>query len=97
MYDVVIIGAGPVGLSAAIAASRRNLNYIVLEKGVLCNSIYFYPVNMTFLSSANDIEIGNVPFAISSFKASRREALVYYRKVTDFFGLNVRLQTLVTD
>ncbi len=97
MYDVVIIGAGPVGLSAAIAASRRNLNYIVLEKGILCNSIYHYPVNMTFLSSANDIEIGNIPFAISSFKASRREALVYYRKVTEFFGLNIKLRAFVTD
>ena len=97
MYDVVIIGAGPVGLSSAIAASKRKLNYIVLEKGVLCNSIYFYPVNMTFLSSTNEIEIGDVPFTSPSFKSTRRETLVYYRRVADHFNLNIRFGAQVTD
>jgi len=97
MYDVVIIGAGPVGLSAAIAASRKKLNCLVLEKGALVNSILHYPVNMTFLSSTNDIEIGEIPFTCPSLKASRREALIYYRKVTDYFKLNIRLGAHVTD
>ena len=97
MYDVVIIGAGPVGLSTAIAASKREINYLVLEKGALVNSILHYPVNMSFLSSTNEIEIGDIPFTNPSFKSSRRETLVYYRRVADFFKLNIRYQAWVTD
>jgi len=64
MYDIIIIGAGPIGLATAIAAQKQGLNYLVLEKGVLANAIFRYPVNMTFFSSARDLEIGNVPFTI---------------------------------
>ena len=97
MYVVIIIGAGPIGLSAAIAASRRNLKVLVVEKGILVNSIYHFPLNMTFFSDTSELEIGDVPLTTSSFKPTRFEVLNYYRRVVDHYRLDIRFHTRVDD
>ena len=89
LHDLVIIGAGPIGLNCAVAATKAQLDYVVLEKGVLTNSIYHYPVNMTFFSTAQKIEIGDIPFVAHSDKPTRLEALEYYRRVMDHYRLRV--------
>ncbi|MBS1744999.1 MAG: YpdA family putative bacillithiol disulfide reductase [Bacteroidetes bacterium] len=90
-YDVLIIGAGPIGLAAGIAAQKANLSYIIVEKGCLVNSLYNYPVNMTFFSTAERLEIGGVPFMSINPKPRRAEALEYYRRVAKDFNLNIKL------
>jgi len=89
--DLVIIGGGPTGLNCAISAQKAGLNYIVLEKGVLVNSIYHFPINMTFFSTSRLLEIGNTPFISHVEKPTRSEALEYYRRITDSWKLNVRM------
>lgn len=89
--DVLIIGGGPCGLAAAIEATKSNLSHLVLEKGSLTESIRRYPRKMRFFSTAENIEIGGIPFPVSSVKANRDEALQYYRKVAGFYRLNFRL------
>jgi len=89
--DLVIIGAGPIGLACGIEAQKAGLSYIILEKGCLVNSIYHYPLNMTFFSTSERLEIGNVPFISSSPKPTRSEALEYYRRVCTSWKLNVKL------
>jgi thioredoxin reductase (NADPH) len=96
MYDVIVVGAGPIGLATAIAAQKHGLNYVVLEKGVLASAIFHYPVNMTFFSSARDLEIGNLPFTISSLRPTRSEALGYYRRVAEFYDLSILFNAQVT-
>lgn len=91
MYDLVIIGAGPIGLACGIEAEKEKLNYIILEKGVLVNSIYNYPQNMTFFSTSDRLEIGDIPFISHSPKPTRSEALEYYRRVATTWNLNLRL------
>jgi len=90
-YDVVIIGAGPIGLACAIEAKRKNLNYLVIEKGALVNSLYNYPLYMTFFSTSERLEIGGVPFTSISFKPGRQDALEYYRRIQQYFELNIHL------
>lgn len=90
IYDVLIIGAGPIGLACGIEASNNSLDYIIIEKGCLVNSIFNYPTNMTFFSTSERIEIGNVPFVSHGDKPTRREALEYYRRVNSFYRLNVK-------
>ena len=87
--DVIIIGAGPSGLSAAIAAKRRNLEYQVLEQGVLVNSIYRFPPQMVFFTTPELLEIGGLPFVSPFEKPTRAEALKYYRKVVDAYDLQI--------
>jgi len=94
-YDLIIIGAGPIGLACAIAAKKANLEYLVLEKGVLVNSLYNFPEQMTFFSTSNLLEIGDVPFVAHNDKPTRKEALEYYRRVYDSWKLNVRLYSPV--
>ena len=77
-YDIIIIGAGPIGLACAIEAEKNGLDYLVLEKGCLVNSIYNYPTNMTFFSTSERLEIGEVPFISHGVKPTRTEALEYY-------------------
>ncbi len=89
MQDVIIIGAGPCGLSAAIECQRRGLHVLVLEKHCLVHSIYSYPTHMQFFSTAELLEIGDVPFASPNDKPFRHEALAYYRKVSDFYNVPV--------
>src|SRR3954469_15771513 len=79
--DVVIIGAGPVGLACAIEARRRGLTARVVEKGTLVNSIYGYPTSMEFFSTPDLIEIGGYPFPVQHYKPTREDALEYYRGV----------------
>lgn len=88
-YDVIIIGAGPIGLTCGIEAVRRNISYLVIDKGCIVNSIFNYPVNMTFFSTSDRLEIGGVPFISHGDKPTRREALEYYRRVVDVWKLNI--------
>src|SRR6267154_6859216 len=90
-YDVVIIGAGPIGLACGIEAKKAGLNYLILEKGCLVNSLYHYPMNMTFFSTSERLEIGEVPFISHGPKPNRAEALEYYRRVCSTWKLNVKL------
>src|SRR5690606_8816939 len=90
-FDLIIIGAGPIGMACAIEAKRRNLNYLVIEKGALVNSLYNYPLYMTFFSTAERLEIGEVPFVNVSAKPGRQEALEYYRRIHQSFDLNIHL------
>lgn len=91
MKDVIIIGAGPIGLACGIAAQKRKLEYLILDKGVLVNSLYHYPQNMTFFSTSDRLEIGEIPFISHNTKPTRAEALEYYRRVTSSWELNVKL------
>ena len=94
-FDLVIIGGGPIGLNCAIEATKANLNYVVLEKGTLVNSIYHFPTNMTFFSTSNLLEIGGVPFISHTDKPTRREALEYFRRVQESWKLNIKPYTRV--
>src|SRR3954469_25660395 len=89
--DVVIIGAGPVGLACAIEARRRGLTARVVEKGTLVNSIYGYPTSMEFFSTPDLIEIGGYPFPVQHYKPSREDAIEYYRGVAAREGLDLSL------
>lgn len=91
IYDVLIIGAGPCGLACGIEAKKNNLTYIILEKGSIAESIRRYPKNMTFFSTSEMIEIGNIPFTSIDMRPTRNEALKYYRKVSEYFDLNLKL------
>lgn len=95
MKDVIIIGAGPIGLACAISAKKKGLSYLVIDKGMLVNSIYNYPQNMTFFSTSDRLEIGEVPFISHLPKPTRAEALEYYRRVTSAWELDVLLYTSV--
>jgi thioredoxin reductase (NADPH) len=88
--DLLIVGAGPCGLAAAIAAGRAGLRAVVLDRGCLVSGVAAYPPYMTFFSTAERIAIGGVPFAVAAEKPSRRDALAYYRAVAAHFGLDVR-------
>jgi len=89
--DVLIIGAGPIGLACGIEAEKENLSYVIIDKGCLVNSIYNYPLNMTFFSTSDRLEIGGVPFISHGSKPTRFEALEYYRRVASSWELNVKL------
>ncbi len=94
--DVVIIGGGPIGLACALEAKKRNIKYVILEKGCLVNSLYNYPSNMTFFSTSERLEIGGVPFVSNNNKPARNEALEYYRRVATSADLNIKLFETVT-
>src|SRR5256885_6222866 len=94
--DLLIIGAGPSGLSAAIAAKQRDLDYQVLEQGTLVNSIYRFPPQMVFFTTPELLEIGGLPFVSPYEKPTRGEALRYYRKVVDTFDLQIAFEEKVT-
>ncbi len=94
-YDVLIIGAGPIGLACAIEAAKNNLTHLVLDKGCIVNSIYHYPTNMVFFSTSDRLEIGDVPFISHGVKPTRTEALEYYRRVKDKWKLNVKTYEMV--
>lgn len=88
---VTIIGAGPIGLACGIALKNRGIPCRIIDKGCLVNSIYHYPVNMTFFSTSDRLEIGNIPFISHNVKPTRREALEYYRRVTAHYKLPIQL------
>lgn len=90
-YDVIIIGAGPIGLACAIETQRAGLSHLIIDKGTLVNSLYNYPVFMTFFSTSEKLEIGGVPFVSINNKPNRNEALEYYRRVAVKFNLSMNL------
>ena len=96
IFDVIIIGGGPIGLACALEAKQKGLQYLIIEKGALVNSLYHYPVNMTFFSTSEKLEIGGVPFVSNNIKPTRNESLEYYRRVTMSAGLNIKLFEAVT-
>lgn len=89
-FDVVVIGAGPTGLACAIETRRRGLRAVLVDKGCLCNSLFHYPSNMTFFTTPELLEIGDIPFPSPNQKPTRDEALEYYRKVAEHYQLDVR-------
>lgn len=96
-YDVIIIGGGPIGLVCGLEAIKAGLNYLIIEKGTLVNSLYNYPDNMTFFSTSERLEIGGIPFVSNNPKPTRNEALEYYRRVTASSGLQLHLFEKVVD
>jgi thioredoxin reductase (NADPH) len=96
MLDVFIVGAGPAGLAAAIAAKRHGLRYLVVEQGSLVNSLLHYPTHMVFFTTPELLEIGGLPFVSPHEKPTRHEALRYYRRVVDAFDLEIAFSEPVT-
>ena len=96
MFDLIIIGGGPIGLACSIEAKKNKLKSLILEKGVLVNSIYNYPQNMTFFSTSDKLEIGEVPFISQNPKPTRPEALEYYRRVSTSWNIKVNKYDTVT-
>lgn len=94
-YDLIVIGAGPSGLSVAIEAQKSGLNYVVLEKGSIVNSIRNFPSEMTFFSTPELLEIGGIPFTSAQMRPTRTEGLEYYTRVAEFFKLNCNFYELV--
>jgi thioredoxin reductase (NADPH) len=89
-YDVVVVGAGPTGLACGIELQQRGLKTVLVEKGCVVNSIYHYPTNMTFFTTPELLEIGNIPMTSLNEKPTRTEALKYYRRVADHYQLDIR-------
>ncbi len=95
VHDVIIVGAGPAGMATAIAAKQRHLDYLVLEKGALVNSIYHFPTHMVFFTTPELLEIGGHPFVSPFEKPTRLEALRYYRRVAEVEQLRIDLNVSV--
>lgn len=95
-FTVIIIGGGPIGLACAIEAEKKGIDYLILEKGCLVNSLYNYPSNMTFFSTSERLEIGGVPFVSNNPKPTRPEALEYYRRVASSKKVRINLFEKVT-
>ena len=91
MDDLLIIGAGPIGIACGIEAKKNNLKYTIIDKGCLVNALYNYPLNMTFFSTSDRLEIGEIPFISNNSKPTRLEALEYYRRVCSHWKLNIKL------
>lgn len=94
-YELIIVGGGPIGLACGLAAQKAGITYCILEKGCLVNSLFNYPVNMTFFSTSEKIEIGGIPFVSNNVKPTRPEALEYYRRVATSNKLRIHLQERV--
>lgn len=90
LFDVLVIGAGPTGLACAIDAQKEGLRVVLVDKGCVCNSLFHYPAHMTFFTTPELLEIGNMPFSSPNQKPTRSEALEYYRKVAEHYALDVR-------
>jgi thioredoxin reductase (NADPH) len=89
IYDLLVIGAGPTGMACAIEAQRAGFSAVLVDKGCLCNSLFNYPAHMTFFTTPELLEIGDMPFSSPNQKPTRSEALEYYRKVAEHYALNV--------
>ena len=96
IQDLIIIGAGPIGLACGIEAQKKNLDHLIFDKGCLVNSLYRYPMNMTFFYF-RQAKRGGVPFISHNPKPTRPEALEYYRRVTSHWELPLRLYEKITD
>ncbi|AYL95888.1 YpdA family putative bacillithiol disulfide reductase [Mucilaginibacter celer] len=97
MLDILIIGAGPIGLACGLAAQKAGLSFVIIEKGTLVNSLYNYPSTMTFFSTSEKLEIGGVPFVTTHTKPNRADALEYYRRVALSNNLPIHLFEEVTE
>lgn len=97
IFDIIIIGAGPMGIATAIEAKAQGFSHLVLEKGSLVNSVYHFPKSMTFFSTSDRLEIGDVPFVSINEKPKRDEALEYYRRVAQHWDLNINTMEKVLD
>ncbi len=95
IYDLICIGAGPTGLACAIEAKRAGLRPLVIDKGCLCNSLFHYPVNMSFFTTPERMEIGDLPMTISGGKPTRSEAIKYYRRAVEHYGIETQLYEFV--
>lgn len=95
--EVIIIGGGPIGMACGLACQQAGLSYLIIEKGCLVNSLYHYPTTMTFFSTSERLEIGNVPFVSNLAKPTRAEALEYYRRVSIHKQLDIRLFEKVSE
>jgi thioredoxin reductase (NADPH) len=91
IWDVVIVGGGPIGIACGLEAQKKGLSYIILEKGCIVNSLYHYPLNMQFFSSSEKLEIDEIPFISIEAKPKRNEALEYYRRIVTSNHLNIAL------
>jgi thioredoxin reductase (NADPH) len=90
IYDLLVIGSGPTGLACAIEAQRAGFSALLVDKGCLCNSLFHYPEHMTFFTTPELLEIGDMPFSTPNQKPTRVEALEYYRKVAEHYSLDLR-------
>ncbi|HWG19804.1 MAG TPA: YpdA family putative bacillithiol disulfide reductase [Terracidiphilus sp.] len=90
LFDVLVIGAGPTGLSCAIETQRAGLRVVLVDKGCVCNSLFHYPSHMTFFTTSELLEIGDIPFPSPHAKPTRNEALEYYRQVAAHYRLDIR-------
>lgn len=90
-FDVLIIGGGPIGIACGLEAKKKDLSYVIIEKGPIVNSLYNYPVNMQFFSSSEKLEIDEIPFISKAAKPDRAEALEYYRRITTSNNININL------
>ena len=90
VFDLLVIGAGPTGLACAIDAQKAGFRVVLVDKGCVCNSLFHYPAHMTFFTTPELLEIGNIPFPSPNPKPSRNEALEYYRQVAAYYKLDVR-------
>ncbi|MFQ5695290.1 MAG: YpdA family putative bacillithiol disulfide reductase [Terriglobia bacterium] len=95
--DVLVVGAGPTGLACAIEVKRHGLSVVVIDKGCVVNSLYHYPTSMVFFTTPERLEIGDIPMTAVRDKSTRAEALKYYRRVTDYYQLDVRQYEKVND
>jgi len=95
--DLIIIGGGPIGIACGLEAKKKGLNYLIIEKGCLVNSLYNYPTNMTFFSTSEKLELDDIPFISNNPKPKKAEALEYYRRITTSNHLNINLFEQVTD
>ncbi|MFL9833534.1 YpdA family putative bacillithiol disulfide reductase [Chryseobacterium terrae] len=91
ILDILIIGAGPIGLNCALEAKKNNLNYLIIEKGTIVNSLYNYPLYMKFFSTADKLEIAEIPFISTAAKPGRQEALEYYQGIARQKDLKINL------
>ncbi len=89
--DLIIIGGGPIGIACGLEAKKKGVNYIIIEKGPIVNSLFNYPINMQFFSSSEKLEIDNIPFISNEAKPKRNEALEYYRRIVTTNDLNINL------
>jgi thioredoxin reductase (NADPH) len=94
-YTLLIVGGGPIGLACALEAQKHGIDYLILEKGCLVNSLFHYPLGMTFFSTSERLEIGGIPFVSNNVKPTRPEALEYYRRVALSNHLNIHLYETV--
>lgn len=96
-FDILIVGGGPIGLNCALEAQKHNLSYVIIEKGTVVNSLYHYPLYMRFFSTAEKLEIAEIPFICAATKPGRQEALEYYQGITRQRNLNIRLYEKVQE